>query len=550
MTTLATAAFGVNVEGDRIVLRTPFALKDACKSIPGAKWSPELKAWTYPISAASARAINERIPMRIQRSDAFNVLVGKARQQEQADQYIRSDHTTLPAVQTTKLTPWRHQLQAYHFALQRPATMLALDMGTGKTKVTIDLLQNSYAKRVLVICPKTVVSVWPKELAKHCAVQYKAIPLNRGSVSKRVGEAQLTMKQHTETGSEAMLVFIVNYEATWRPEMARFLSGTNWDYIVCDESHRIKSHNGTASKFIGTLAMKAKRRLCLTGTPMPHSPMDAFGQYRFLDPAVFGTSFHLFKNTYADWGGYGGHELLGYRNTDELNKRFYSIAFRVGKEVLDLPPVMHIERTFELDGKAASVYSDLDADFISFVKGGEVTVANALVKLLRLQQITSGHIPTDEGAIIDLHDGKGEQLSDVLEDVDAHEPVVVFARFRRDLDRIREAATKAGRGYMELSGRVNEMAEWQNASGGEVIGVQMQSGGVGVDLTRARYCVYWSVGFSLGDYEQSLARTHRPGQTRPVSYIHLIASGTVDEKVYSALSNKKEVVESILEELR
>lgn len=211
MTTVTTQGFGVNVEGERIVVRTPFALKDACKSIPGAKWNPELKAWTYPISAASARAINERIPMRIQRSQSFGVLVNAARQQEQADQYIRASHTALPAVQTTKLEPWRHQLQAYHFALQRQATMLALDMGTGKTKVTIDLLQNSLAKRVLVICPKTVVSVWPKELAKHCAVEYKATPMNRGSVSKRVGEAEMTLRQHDEISSNAMLVFVVNY---------------------------------------------------------------------------------------------------------------------------------------------------------------------------------------------------------------------------------------------------------------------------------------------------------------------------------------------------
>jgi SNF2 family DNA or RNA helicase len=447
------------------------------------------------------------------------------------------------------MTPWRHQLQAFHFASKRPATMLALDMGTGKTKVTIDVLQNAGAKRVLVICPKTVVSVWPNEFAKHCAVEYKVLPLNRGSIGKRVGEARLTYDQYQQTGSDKMLVFVVNYEATWRDEMAKFLTSVDWDFIVCDESHRIKSYNGTASKFIGKLGAKARRRLCLTGTPMPHSPLDAFGQYRFLDPAVFGTSYHLFKNTYANWGGYGGHELVGYRNTDELNKRFYSIAFRVGKEVLELPEYNHVERTFTLEGKALQTYNELEQDFISFVSKGEVTVSNALVKLLRLQQITSGHIPVDDGAIVDLHDQKGEQLADLLEDIDANEPVVVFARFRRDLDRIRAIAEKSNRGYFELSGRHNEMAEWQSATGGEIIGVQMQSGGVGVDLTRASKCVYWSLGFSLGEFEQSLARTHRPGQTRPVTYIHLIAEGTVDRKVYNALRDKREVVESILEDL-
>jgi SNF2 family DNA or RNA helicase len=96
---------------------------------------------------------------------------------------------------------------------------------------------------------------------------------------------------------------------------------------------------------------------------------------------------------------------------------------------------------------------------------------------------------------------------------------------------------------------MDELKCWQ-AGEAPVLAVQIDSGGVGVDLTRARYAIYYSLGFSLGSYEQSLARIHRPGQTRPVEYIHLVAEGTVDEKVMAALARRADVVNTVLHEMK
>jgi SNF2 family DNA or RNA helicase len=101
------------------------------------------------------------------------------------------------------------------------------------------------------------------------------------------------------------------------------------------------------------------------------------------------------------------------------------------------------------------------------------------------------------------------------------------------------------RGSLELSGSANQLAEWQ-AGAAPILATQIQSGGVGVDLTRARYCVFFSLGFSLGEYLQARKRAHRPGQTRAVTIIHVIASKTVDQDVYTALENREAVVEAIL----
>jgi SNF2 family DNA or RNA helicase len=104
-----------------------------------------------------------------------------------------------------------------------------------------------------------------------------------------------------------------------------------------------------------------------------------------------------------------------------------------------------------------------------------------------------------------------------------------------------------GRSYFELSGESKELTQWQDDDTGSVLGVQIQSGSLGVSMVRSRYAVFYSLGFSLGDYQQALARPHRPGQTRPVTYYHLVADGTVDQKVYKALQAKKNVIEAILE---
>jgi SNF2 family DNA or RNA helicase len=126
--------------------------------------------------------------------------------------------------------------------------------------------------------------------------------------------------------------------------------------------------------------------------------------------------------------------------------------------------------------------------------------------------------------------------------------VVVFCRFRSDLDDVAAAARELGREYAEVSGERKDLERWQ-AGDAAILGVQMQSGGVGIDCSRAAYAFYYSLGYSLGDYEQSLARLRRPGQTRCVRYYHLVCQGTVDEQVYAALRERRNVVDAVLQKL-
>ena len=217
--------------------------------------------------------------------------------------------------------------------------------------------------------------------------------------------------------------------------------------------------------------------------------------------------------------------------------------------MLDLPPETHVTYHCELSQEAQRVYRDLEKDFIAQVLDGTVTAANAMVKLLRLQQVTGGVVPTDDGAVHRIDNSKQKLLADTLEDIGSDEPAVVFCRFHADLDAIHEACKQTGVASLELSGRRDELKRWQGGEA-QVLAVQISAGGIGVDLTRARYSMYYSLSFSLGEYDQALCRVHRPGQTRPVEHIHLVARNTVDSKIMRALEKRAEVVQAILAEIK
>jgi SNF2 family DNA or RNA helicase len=276
-----------------------------------------------------------------------------------------------------------------------------------------------------------------------------------------------------------------------------------------------------------------------------NSPLDIYGQYRFLDPGIFGTSFTKFRGEYAVMGGFQGHQILNYRNPEMLHDKMFLIAHRVmSKDVFDLPKFQSEIRTCELSGTERRVYQEMDINFCAQVASGEVTAANALVKLLRLQEITSGYLDAQP-----VGDSKKKLLADVLEDFSLKEPIVIFARFTNDLRAIKEVVESQGRTYGELSGHANELSQWQIGNK-DVLGVQIKSGREGVDFTRARYSIYYSLGFSLGDYEQSIKRLDRPGQLREGMYIHLLAKDTVDFKVMEALEKRQEVISSVLNQYK
>jgi len=208
-------------------------------------------------------------------------------------------------------------------------------------------------------------------------------------------------------------------------------------------------------------------------------------------------------------------------------------------------PVSHEKRLFSLDSKARAAYNSLRRDFCADVDNGLITVNTALARLLKFQQITSGRVIGDEGVILEVGREKRTLLKELLEDLPKHEPVAVFALFKEDIKIIREVAAEVGRSHCELTGSQNDLEEWQDG-GKNVIATNIRSGKEGVDLTRTMYAIYYSLGFSLGDFEQSLARPDRHGQKRSVTYYHLIGERTIDEQVYKGFEKKEKYIQSVI----
>ena len=319
--------------------------------------------------------------------------------------------------------------------------------------------------------------------------------------------------------------------------------------LLVHNCHRLKTASGSASKFAAAIRKNASRVIGGTGTLLPHSPLDAFAIYRAVDPGVFGTHYIPFRSRYAVLGGFEGKQVVDFQNQGELHEILKSISFRIKTEdAVELPPAQHIERFCELSPATRKVYESMKDDLIAEFEGHTLEAANAMVKVLRLMQCTSGVMKDTDGNEVRVGKEKAELFADIMEDIACTEPVVVFCNFTADLTAVKEIAISQGRSVAELSGKKNELKIWQDG-GADVLVVQIKAGKEGVDFTRATICFYYSIGHSLGEYLQSERRIHRPGQTRPVVYYHLLAKNSIDINVYKALDKKHDIVLSVLDGL-
>lgn len=452
---------------------------------------------------------------------------------------------------------WAHQRAIVERARSQQHLLVAADMGTGKSRSVVELCRDD--QFVVIVCPVAVGPAWEKQFRLWDA-ERRVYCAYSGPTKRRMDAVRGAIND-IHLGRRAL---VTNYDWVWRDEplksllMACLSESTRPNALIADESHRIKSPGSRASKALHRFGKAARgaRRLGLTGTPMPLGPQDIYGQARFIDSTVFGESHRSFMSQFFHTDPMYPSRVVGRKNEAEFAKRLDALAFRVrADDVLDLPEAIHETIVVDLPRPVAEVYKQVEHQIAVEVRGGTVNLANAPVKLLRLQQATSSYLGTDDGdRCLEPVAEKARAIEEWLADLPPREPVAVFVRFRHDLDQLRALCQRVGREYAELSGREKTLAEWQRGER-DFLAVQIQAGGLGVDLTSCgdkpcRYVAYMSVGFSLGDYQQSLARVRRPGQRAEcVRYYHIVARGTVDEVVYRALAKKENVVESVLSQL-
>lgn len=451
-----------------------------------------------------------------------------------------------------KTQAWQHQCRAVEFAEHKSGALFAHAMGSGKSLSTIALLNTWKATRVIIVCPVSVLGVWPREFETHSSEKWIVKALTFGTAADKGRELERLLK--LADAKNENLAIVVNYESIWRPRLAQmfelYARRKVWDVLVCDEVHRAKAPGGKSSRWLATFAKHIPKKLGLTGTPMPHSILDIYGQFRILDPSVFGYRYTSFRSQYANMGGYGNYKPVSFKNQKMLADKMSTITHQVTKDeaLPDLPPELFLRRECVLNPKTFKIYKDLERKMIALIDEEVFTVKNGLVKLLRLQQITSGFLELEATGLQIISTAKIDLMRDLAQDIEP--PFVVFCRFRHDLKQVEQMADDMGLRYGEVSGARKDLDQGEMPEWVQILGVQIQAGGIGIDLTRACTALWFSVGFSLGDYQQACARLHRPGQESTVRHIHLIAADTIDDIVFGALKKKQQLVEEVIKRLR
>ena len=537
------------------------------KNISGLRWNRTTRCMVGPVSLnlldGLARFYKLPADMETKRQR-----LGKTRREIDAERLAEDPAPLLPYPVNANL--YKHQIRGANMALRAFGALDAktpgdgfgelFEMGCGKTLTTIAVAGALYnlgkIDRVLVVAPTSVCSVWPHDLNQFATFPWEARVL--------LGDKKKRLKALNELENwpfKALRIAVINYESTHREGIFEALAAYRPDLIVCDESQRIKNPSAAQSKALHKLGDAAPFRMILSGTPVQNNAVDLYSQYRFLDPAVYGANFYAFKNRYCIMGGYGQHQIVGYRNMDELVEKEHSVAYRVTKEeCLDLPQQTFINRYVQFTDAEQAIYEQLrKSSFLELETGENVTATTILTMYLRLMQLTGGFLTADESTRPkQVNTAKLDALADIVDDyvVDAGKKLVIFARFRAEIAaienllRLRKIQYGSIYGDVPMEERGKIVEDFQTNPDTKVFVAQIQTAGLGITLHAASTAVFYSYDYNYANYAQALARIHRIGQRLPVTYIHLVVDGSIDEKILAALENKEDMAKTVVDSWR
>jgi len=468
-----------------------------------------------------------------------------------------------------KTKPYGHQLTALEKSSDKKVYALFMEMGTGKTKVAIDNLAMLYDKGkingVLIIAPKGVYKTWysqefPIHMPTH--VHYKMVLWQAIINQKQKKRLDILFK----TGVE-LHVLIMNVEAfstTKGVEFARKFLSCHETFMVVDESTTIKNPEAKRTKNIINLAIHAKYRRILTGSPVTKSPLDLYKQCEFLDPDLLNhSSYYTFRSRYAtmrsaNFNGRSVQLVVGYKNLEELSEKLKPFSYRVLKDdCLDLPPKTYMKRIITLTPEQEKIYRQMKQMALAEMNGKVITTMNALTQLMRLHQITCGHFKADDDSIQPIKNNRLSQLLEVLEELEGK--AVIWAHYQFDVQTIVKAieekyGEKSVVTYYGLTPneiRQTNLERFQTKDETRFLVGTPQTGGYGITLTAASTMIYYSNGYDLEKRTQSEARIDRIGQKFPMTYVDIIAEDTVDERIVKALRKKINIATQVMgEELK
>lgn len=463
--------------------------------------------------------------------------------------------------------PFLHQAAYLQRWWEERGVAVFADMGTGKSWMLINNIAMLYDKgrinSAVIVAPKGVYRNWYRsEIPKHMP---EHTPYAMACWSPTPRKAERAEMDAMLVATDRLRILIVNVEAFSTEKgtafVKMFLRITD-AFMAVDESTTIKTVTAKRTKSIIKIGREAKYRRIATGSPVTKSPLDLYAQCEFLGPEYLNmSSYYAFTARYAvtverTLASHSFKQIVGYRKLDELQERLSSFSFRVTKEeCLDLPDKVYTRRDVELTPEQRKSYDQMKHMALALLGGGMVSSSNALTQLLRLHQIVCGHVKLDDGTEVDLPSNRIQELMNVLAEFNGK--AIIWASYRKDIERIRHELQKeygmtsvaTYYGDTPAEERQEIITNFQDPESDLRFFVGNPStGGYGITLTAANLVVYYSNSFDLEKRLQSEDRAHRIGQTQKVTYVDLIAPGTVDEHIVKALRNKINIASQVLGE--
>lgn len=440
--------------------------------------------------------------------------------------------------------PHDYQRYCIEQLLTADATGLFLDMGLGKTVITLtaihDLKYNRFAiRRTLVIAPKKVAeATWTNEAVKWQHLQHLRIIPVLGSAAKRI--------RALNTPGD---IWVINRDnVAWLVEHYR--NAWPFDMVVLDELSSFKNHQAKRFKCLTWIRPHIKRIVGLTGTPAPNGLLDLWAQVFLLDQGErLEKAVTHFREKYFE-RNYNGFGYTAKPGADEvIHKRIADLCISMkAEDYLQLPDVTTNVIPVVLDDKAAAHYKRMEKDLLLQIDDTEITATSAAVLTGKLLQLCNGALYDDARNVHEIHDSKLEAFLELIEQL-AGKPALVFYSYQHDLSRIKAALAKSGLRVRELKTPQDQL-DW-NAGQIDILLAHPASAAYGLNLQDGGNHVIWfGLTWSLELYQQANGRLHRQGQKQKVVLHHLVVQGGADEDVMSALDDKATTQDRLLSALK
>lgn len=520
---------------------------DAIRELPFRYYNPSETEWEVPTN---------KVEYLINKLKEFDIKIcGKITIFED-----KNTNIGLPEGFEFKTKPFSHQLEGVEYGLKYDRWFLGDEQGLGKSKQVIDI---AVARKVmygyrfcLIVCGvNTLKWNWVNEIHTHSKEDAYILGQRRKGTKIRIGSTKdklEDLKLMYDIKEPHPYFIITNVESFRDKDIADTISDLCKKGIIgmcaADEMHKMK--NPTAQQTKGFLKCLPYCRIGMTGTPLMNSPMDLYVILKWL--GYESHAFYSFKQHYCVMGGYGGYEIVGYKNLDQLTAQVREIMLRrLKSEVLDLPEKIYVDDIVEMEGKQAVMYKEVEsgikADYIS----GNIDLTNPLSALIRLRQ-TTGYpgILSDEIT----ESAKLDRMGEIVENcISNDEKVIIFSNWTQMTDAICNKLKSVGYKVGVITGETADISRqeivdvFQNSSDLKVLVGTIGAMGTGLTLTAATTVIFLDEPWNKALFDQAVDRAHRIGQKNNITIYSIMCKDTIDERIHNLIYKKGAMSDAIID---